>query len=240
MAISRLNGRKIINKEKTLEFCNINTDSLSPNSLKMVWANCSSCGEELYTKYTYIKYRHYCSPIKDNQMICSKCGIYKNFCDFFKATNFSTGLSPECKLCYKSKEVNGPYHARRKERRKRASIDNIELYCRSIIGSIKTRQTGVLDFDSAFLVDLWNKQKGLCYYSGLPMQKKDFKDKTPEWRSPSIDKLIPSLGYTRNNIVWCCFAINSFKSSTSSDEFIQKINNIRWSFLMDQQEEYNI
>lgn len=48
------------------------------------------------------------------------------------------------------------------------------------------------------------------------------------WDSPSIDRLIPSKGYIKGNIVWCISAVNAFKSTLTEKEFIEKLSKIRW------------
>lgn len=69
--------------------------------------------------------------------------------------------------------------------------------------------------DYTVLLDLWNKQKGLCYYTNIPMVLSN--DPCPEL--VSIDRIDSNKGYTRDNIVLCCYIINSWKSSYDMNIF---------------------
>lgn len=58
-------------------------------------------------------------------------------------------------------------------------------------------------------------QKGKCYYSGRPMS----------WvvrdnNIMSIDRKNPACGYTPDNIVLCCWVVNSMKNNMPPEEFL--------------------
>ncbi len=83
------------------------------------------------------------------------------------------------------------------------------------------------DIDFEYMRQLWDSQNGLCYYSSLPM------DGIPRngravWNSPSIDKLIPCLGYIKGNVAWCVMAVNSFKGDLTESEFKEVLKNAKW------------
>lgn len=65
------------------------------------------------------------------------------------------------------------------------------------------------------LRDVFFKQEGKCFYSGLPF---DFGDPLG---TISVDRVDNTQGYTKDNIVWCRFGVNSLKSSRSYDELIE-------------------
>jgi dUTP pyrophosphatase len=82
---------------------------------------------------------------------------------------------------------------------------------------------------SDFLYDLYQKQNGLCSYTGIPM-----KISSTNWNSNgqadldtlSIDRIIPEKGYTKDNVVLCCSAVNKLKGSSDVSElnaFVQHI-----------------
>ena len=79
------------------------------------------------------------------------------------------------------------------------------------------------------LINQWNLQNGLCYYSGLIMKSEGNASGFQVWQRPSIDKKIPSMGYTKGNIVWCCFSINAFKQDLTDVEFYEKLKTINWN-----------
>lgn len=67
-----------------------------------------------------------------------------------------------------------------------------------------------------YLVELWEKQKGLCYYTGLEM---NWRAKRIEKLGMSLDRLDPSLGYIQDNVVFCCYLANTMKWNHSEEEF---------------------
>lgn len=83
-----------------------------------------------------------------------------------------------------------------------------------------------------FLMELYTKQKGLCHYSGIKMDTKY----TPRNKRPkkqmgrpyliSIDRINSNEGYTKGNIVLCCYIINVMKSISSKSQFIKLCSKI--------------
>lgn len=67
------------------------------------------------------------------------------------------------------------------------------------------------------LYTLWLNQNERCYYTNIPMSI----NKEDVLRLVSIDRKDSSIGYTLDNIVLCCYSINSFKFSFS----IEEVNN---------------
>ena len=70
------------------------------------------------------------------------------------------------------------------------------------------------NIDSDILEKLWNKQKGCCFYSGIPMEK----IKTGIY-AVSLDRINSDLGYEENNIVLCTNIINTMKNNLSTNQF---------------------
>lgn len=68
--------------------------------------------------------------------------------------------------------------------------------------------------DAEHLMEIYDKQKGLCYYSNLPMH-----DKLCSPWTVSIDRVDSNAGYTAGNIVLCCAIINSMKLDLTVEEF---------------------
>ncbi len=65
-----------------------------------------------------------------------------------------------------------------------------------------------------FLIDLYEKQNGCCFYSGIALELE------PGRYSISVDKKDPTGGYTEDNVVLCCWVINNMKSNLDIDEFV--------------------
>lgn len=101
--------------------------------------------------------------------------------------------------------------------------------CRSILSRSKIKNIE-FNLTKEFLLELWEKQDGLCYYTNIPMSRYMKTSGFQCWDSPSLDRVNPSKGYVKDNVVWCIFSINSFKQSLSIDEFEKQIHNIEWWF----------
>jgi len=72
------------------------------------------------------------------------------------------------------------------------------------------------DLDRAFLIDLFARQNGLCYWFGIPMIPSSvYRDP----QRPSVDRLDNSIGYLRSNVVLACAAANIGRSSASAERF---------------------
>jgi dUTP pyrophosphatase len=65
------------------------------------------------------------------------------------------------------------------------------------------------DLDYKFLMELYEKQKGLCFYSKLPMKL----DGARDYDTLSLDRVDSTKGYTKDNVVLCLFCVNVFKSN---------------------------
>lgn len=89
---------------------------------------------------------------------------------------------------------------------------------KNIKNSAKTRNLD-FDLDAHYLMDMYKKQNGLCFYTGIPMQMAitenwgELKCAAPDILS--VDRVDSSIGYLKGNVVLCCTAINKMKSNYS-------------------------
>jgi hypothetical protein len=88
-----------------------------------------------------------------------------------------------------------------------------------LLRSARKRSSIKCDIDIKHLFKLWDDQKGLCYYSGLPMKFSKYGDGRNMY-SVSPDQLIADGGYTKTNVVLCCWAVNAGKNSFPINEYI--------------------
>ena len=73
------------------------------------------------------------------------------------------------------------------------------------------------DLTPDFLKELWREQGGRCYWTGVEM---DFFIGGPRHAMrPSLDRLVPSEGYTRGNVVWASGFANRARGDLSPEEF---------------------
>jgi len=71
-----------------------------------------------------------------------------------------------------------------------------------------------------YLANIYRKQSGLCFYSGIKMEI-SLKGYATNNYVLSIDRIDSSKGYITDNIVLCCDAVNTMKMQMESEEFIR-------------------
>jgi hypothetical protein len=81
------------------------------------------------------------------------------------------------------------------------------------------------DLTVDYLVDLYNKQDGYCYYSGEKMIF-GWIDGKINHNTMSLDKLDPSKGYVQGNVVWCSYLVNTMKQDLTENEFYEMLSKI--------------
>lgn len=81
------------------------------------------------------------------------------------------------------------------------------------------------DLTVEYLVGLFEKQDGLCFYSGEKMIF-GWVDGKVHHNSLSLDKLDPIKGYVQGNVVWCTYLVNTMKQDMAEQRFYDTINNI--------------
>ena len=82
--------------------------------------------------------------------------------------------------------------------------------------------------DPEFLCSLFDKQEGKCFISKLPIQGNFAREDHPYgpiWRpierTASLDRLDPTKGYTRENVVLTHILINMSKRDLQLDDYIR-------------------
>ena len=81
----------------------------------------------------------------------------------------------------------------------------------------RARESGmVFEISRKDMACLWEQQKGLCYYTGVPMS---IQSTGRKGTTLSIDRIDSSKGYTKDNAVFCCSVVNLMKSDIPLFEF---------------------
>lgn len=161
---------------------------------------------------------------KDGKLLCHKCGQYLDTSEFATHYNkFRGNKDARCRKCRKEQA---------KQRRSR--LDEKEqlrqiLQMRFLGAKERAKKFNIpFDITKEYLQYLWDKQKGLCALSGIPMTYKRDGGRTST--NVSIDQINPHLGYTKNNIQLVCMAVNQMKNDLSMEElymFCESILNAR-------------
>lgn len=90
---------------------------------------------------------------------------------------------------------------------------------------MRAKKTGrPFDLDGDFLLSLFEKQGGRCYWLGVPMVP-SIAHRDP--RRPSVDRLDQGKGYTRDNVVLTTMFANMGRSSLDATSFAAFVEELR-------------
>lgn len=135
---------------------------------------------------------------------CTGCHQMLPASEFVKNRWHSRGLMAECKTCAceraKKMYERDPINFIVKEIRNRSARKNFPC-----------------DITPEFIKELYKKQKGRCFYTGLEFGEIG-KDTTL-----SIDRVDSKQGYVMGNVVLCCVWVNVMKSNYSLKDFLARI-----------------
>jgi hypothetical protein len=144
-----------------------------------------------------------------------------------------------CQRCKKIKSLNEFQYGRRGQKyeyrfsycnacRNKQTYSNLNSdkykYLKHRFESIRKRAKNLgIDFNLEFdyIKNLFDKQNGKCFYSDLLLNTKVNTAKEQKINSVSFDKIDPSKGYTKGNVVLCSNRINSIKRDISLEEMKQ-------------------
>ena len=221
-----------LNSEKTKDTFGYYPSELNVGSHLKVVVECLNCHRLIHRECRNVNGFHQCPVVNGSQKKCFKCGLWRDLNLFNKNPKTSGGVSKMCRECYN----NHPSVIKNEKNRlcrKRRAISNgdIEYYTKFRASAIKNtaKKKGIVyDIDAKHLYEIWQKQKGLCYYTTIPMKSELRQQGFQAWDAPSVDRLEPSTGYVRGNVVWCIFAVNSFKQSLNEAKFREMVNYIKW------------
>lgn len=212
-----------------------------PQKGEIVLQKCDCCGNE-YPKYDRIYWRKYAVNQNGNSMhtTCRKCedeqfetehkknGLYKCFScgKWLPAEEFTfaghnkngtikyvyrDGLKKYCKKCKHEKDK-----LHRKSYDSETKLYKV-LQERWLGARDRAIRKGLkFDITKEDLLDLWNKQAGICALSGITMTYALDNGRT--FTNISIDRINSNLGYKKDNIQLVCMAVNQMKSDLSIQE----------------------
>ena len=86
----------------------------------------------------------------------------------------------------------------------------------SSIRSHSNAKGQIKEIGRQYLIDLYHKQEGKCFYTGLPM--KLHSNTLKDFLLMSVDKIESTKGYIPSNVVLCCWGINLLKAEHSVDD----------------------
>jgi hypothetical protein len=139
--------------------------------------------------------------------VCFKCKEQKQFASFFKHKQTSDGYHSWCKDCCREGNL-------RSREKVNATIEGrARIFLRNAKNSAAKRDQ---EFSICVqdIVDCWHQQRGVCAYSGREMTLS-----AGQLNTVSIERIDSSIGYTQQNTILVCQAINRMKSDFSFAEF---------------------
>ncbi len=161
------------------------------------------------SKYAHATKRAFYFP-ETNEKICAKCDEKFNVSNFFRHKETIDGFHSWCKKCC----TIGNQKSRVK---KYSSFEGrITVLLRTCkISSVK-RGGQEMTLTRESLLELWEKQKRLCFYTDIEM------DTQPElFNSVSVERIDSKIGYTIENVVLVCNVINRMKSDLTLELFFE-------------------
>lgn len=95
---------------------------------------------------------------------------------------------------------------------------------------VNQRKNKTNDLSLAYLKSLWDRQRGVCPYTGIKMGLPETTGSTlGQLKSASLDRIDSSKGYLRGNVEFVCAFINFAKSNRPKrevEEFLMEVKRI--------------
>ena len=181
---------------------------------------------ENISKSRYVNKRHICKTciaderlkekenenFKDGLLICRVCKEYKTLDNFTQNRNNAPRKNHDTRCnCCKQKVRNNIL------RDKDFDSRLMHLLAERLNGAKRRATMKNLPFDLTLenLLLLFNKQNGKCAISNIDMTVNMRNGRSPF--NLSLDQIIPSKGYTLDNIQFICMAVNQLKSDFDND-----------------------
>ena len=159
---------------------------------------------------------------KEGKLLCHYCGEYKPVECFSPNGGGSSIRNNRRSICNECNSKRQRYHD--------LSLSDDKKLDKCLRFRFLGARSRALNFNIEFNItfeyikELWNKQKGICALSNIPMTYLLKEGRTPT--NVSIDKIDRTKGYIKDNIQLVCMACNQIKSDLIEEEmynFCKKI-----------------
>ena len=136
--------------------------------------------------------------------LCVICDTEKNIDDFYKSQRGRKCIDCVLKKARVYKKIRRSNPDIRKIEGQKQKERRVRLWQNTLIHYSKHRGVeNTLTVDD--VNELYKEQNGLCYWFKIPLIPSDQK-KHPQ--QPSLDRLDRNKGYTKDNVVLCCYSAN--------------------------------
>jgi hypothetical protein len=159
--------------------------------------------------------------------VCFKCKEQSSYEFFFKHKLTPDGYHSWCKKCCTEANINS-------RNKQNATIEGRAKVF--LLNAKKSAAKRGHKFDLTFedIADCWNTQQQTCAYSGRKMTLLP-----NQLNTVSIERIDSSVGYTKDNTILVCHAINRMKSNFKFDDFYNFCRDVA-IFLGDNNLEINV
>lgn len=178
------------------------TDTLSSSGIGKACKDCGKFPHE--TVFSTRAYTNKNSVVLSQKSICNTC---------------------EAKRAKKRRQENSDRIADIKQRYRDKHYGTIRHHVQEKISTWKKASCTHSDLTVDYLVSLYERQDGYCYYSGEKMVF-GWVDGKVHHNSLSLDKLDPAKGYVQGNVVWCSYLVNTMKQNMTDKQFYNTIDKI--------------
>lgn len=173
----------------------------------------SQCGECQYAKEKARASKQIYDPEAGAYKVCSKCGLNKPVEKFDKRPGRPSGVVSSCKSCQAVKNANY-----REANKNLLTAKLNTAYRRSQDSFIQARRRAkakglAFDIDHATVLALFESQE-YCPLLGVKLNVDG-----GLYHSPSLDRIVPKLGYVPGNIQVISFKANSSKQDLSLEQY---------------------
>lgn len=137
---------------------------------------------------------------------CVECGIDV----FYKKSSFKDVAYPSCSRKCAAENKAKRYKGSSNPRSLKLTSQEKVFWDRTLIYKYRSKAKCLeFDLDYKFLLSLFEKQKGMCYYTGMALRV----SKGKSFDTMSLDRVDPQHGYIKGNVVFCLNCINMLKSN---------------------------
>ena len=165
-----------------------------------------------------------------NTKICTNCKIERLISHFYY-NSYRKKYESTCNECgkircknwrLKNPEKNKLSHVTSKLKLK---LKNPALYrIIKLMASMRSRYHNkkmIKNITSADLLDIYEKQNGKCFYTGIQMKLESNTER--DLFLMSIDRIDSNIGYIKENVVLCCWGLNVLKGPHSNDDLFKSL-----------------
>ena len=144
--------------------------------------------------------------------LCKMCDINQPVENYAKGEHCAG-----CKSC----------KAERAKRYYTTPVGHMRLVSKTMRGNAKRKARSITcDLTYADIVSLYDKQKGLCYYSGIKM---NFGPYLEQWWTVSPERLDAAKGYVADNVVLICYEFNTADSTSKAVSSEEITGSMSWN-----------